>query len=159
MKLLTTRICMYSDVGVHGSLFGGTILAWLGEAGTAFACEHCGSPRMVTKRISEVVFERSVKPGAIIQIYGKLVSVGTTSLSVHIEAHSRDPEADREELVCKLETVFVHVDGQGEPCALRWTAHKHGALARRVALVAPGPVSTFRAARIHPAPDSSATAS
>jgi len=160
MKLLTTRICMNSDIGVHGSLFSGTMLAWLGEAGTLLACEHCRTPRMVTRKISEVVFERSLKAGRIVRIYGEILSVGTTSLSVHIVAKGHDPASEGDEPLCELDMLFVHVDDQGVPRALPRVAHERGARARRVALVAPGPASAHvrEVSQIRSLPDSNVSA-
>ncbi len=49
MELITTKVCMTKDLGVHGNLFGGIMLAWLDEAGAAFACEKAQSTHMVTR--------------------------------------------------------------------------------------------------------------
>jgi acyl-CoA thioesterase YciA len=70
MELISTHFIKAANVGYHGNLFGGTMLAWLDEAGVAFACQACDTPRMVTKKISEVVFHKPVRPGQIIKIYG-----------------------------------------------------------------------------------------
>ena len=67
-ELISTHVCKSKDVGVHGNLFGGTMLSWLDEAGAAFSAQVCGTPRMVTKCISEVVFHKPVRPGQIIKI-------------------------------------------------------------------------------------------
>ena len=48
---------MTKDVGFHGNLFGGLMLSWLDEAAAALAAELCESPRMVTVKISEVIFQ------------------------------------------------------------------------------------------------------
>ena len=57
MKLISSHVCMTKDVGFHGNLFGGLMLSWLDEAGATLAAEICESPRMVTKKITEVIFE------------------------------------------------------------------------------------------------------
>ena len=55
MQLISTHFVKTGNVGYHGNLFGGTLLSWLDEAGAAFAAEKCGSPRMVTVKIAEVI--------------------------------------------------------------------------------------------------------
>ena len=40
MELITTHVCKESNVGFHGNLFGGTMLAWLDEAGAALQVEQ-----------------------------------------------------------------------------------------------------------------------
>ena len=61
MELVTTKICMALDLGVHGNLFGGSMMSFLDEAAAAYSCQICDTPRMVTKKIEEVVFECPVK--------------------------------------------------------------------------------------------------
>ena len=39
MNLISTHICKTSDIGFHGNLFGGQLLAWLDEAGAALSAE------------------------------------------------------------------------------------------------------------------------
>ena len=54
-EIVSTHVCKTKDVGVHGNLFGGDLLAWLDESGAAFAAQCIDSPRLVTVRLSEVV--------------------------------------------------------------------------------------------------------
>ena len=59
--LISTHPIKKSDLGFHGNLFGGKLLAWLDSAGAAYAMEVCDSPRMVTMKIDECVFKKSAK--------------------------------------------------------------------------------------------------
>ena len=38
MQLITTHIAMTRDMGVHGNLFGGIMMAWIDEAASVMAC-------------------------------------------------------------------------------------------------------------------------
>ena len=114
MSLISTHICKTSNVGFHGNLFGGTMLAWLDEAGAIFACEACDSPRMVTKSISEVVFEKPVRPGQIIKIYGEVVRVGNTSITIRLEARRHSVYNGSQRKVLSTDMTFVRIDGDGE---------------------------------------------
>ena len=60
LELITTKVCMTKDIGVHGNLFGGAMLAWLDEAALAYTCQVADSTRMVTRSMSEVIFEKPV---------------------------------------------------------------------------------------------------
>ena len=115
MQLLSTHICMTKDVGFHGNLFGGLMLSWLDEAGAAIAAELCESPRMVTVKISEVIFRKPVRPGQIIKIYGELKSIGDTSIIIRLEARRHSPYNGTQRLACTTDMTFVRVDGDGEP--------------------------------------------
>jgi acyl-CoA thioesterase YciA len=46
-QLVTKKIVMAKDIGIHGNLFGGTLMAWLDEAAAAYATEYCYTPNMV----------------------------------------------------------------------------------------------------------------
>ena len=114
MELISTHFCKSANVGYHGNLFGGTMLAWLDEAGAAFACQACDTPRMVTKRIAEVVFNKPVRPGQIIKIYGEVTEVGSSSIVIRLEArrHSVYNGSQRTELTTEM--TFVRINGDGE---------------------------------------------
>ncbi len=91
------------------------MLSWLDEAGAAFTAQVCGSPRMVTKCISQVVFQRPVRPGQIIKVYGDVVKIGSTSITVKLEARRHSVVNGSQRLVCEVEMTFVRIDGDGEP--------------------------------------------
>ena len=115
VNLISTHVCMTKDVGVHGNLFGGVMLGWLDEAGASFASEACGTPRMVTVKISEVTFQKPVRPGQIIKIYGKLLGLGNTSVTIRLEARRHSPYNGSQKIVCSTDATFVRIDGDGEP--------------------------------------------
>ena len=115
MELISTHICKGKNVGVHGNLFGGTMLSWLDEAGGAFASQRIDSPRIVTVKLSEVTFKKPVRPGHIIKIYGKVVRVGDTSVVVKLEARRHSPYNGTQRTVCTTEITYVRIDGDGEP--------------------------------------------
>jgi len=115
MELITTKICMALDLGVHGNLFGGNMMAFLDEAAAAYSCQLCDTPRMVTKKIEEVVFENPVKVGNILKIYGEVDKIGTTSITVKLEARKHNVYTGQQKLVCSTKMVFVRIDDEGSP--------------------------------------------
>ena len=115
MQLISTHVCKTQNVGFHGNLFGGVMLSWLDEAGAAFAAEVCGSPRMVTVKISEVIFRKPVRPGQIIKIYGTIIEFGNTSVTFKLEARRHSPYNASQKIVCTTDMTFVRIDGDGEP--------------------------------------------
>ena len=48
MELLNTHPIKKSDLGFHGNLFGGKILAWVDSAASGLSMQLCDSPRLVT---------------------------------------------------------------------------------------------------------------
>jgi len=90
------------------------MLGWLDEAGAIFACEACDTPRMVTKSISEVVFEKPVRPGQIIKIYGEVIRVGNSSIIIRLEARRHSVYNGSQRKVLSTDMTFVRIDGDGE---------------------------------------------
>ena len=115
MELITTRVCMASQIGVHGNLFGGEMLSVLDESGAVYTCQICDTPRMVTKKIEEVIFQRPVKTGNLIKIYGSVEKIGTTSITINLEARKHNVYTGVQDLVCSTKMVFVRIDDEGAP--------------------------------------------
>lgn len=105
---------MGKDIGIHGNLFGGIMLAWIDEAAASYAAQICHSPNMVTVKVEEVVFKKPVKVGFQIRIYGAVKHVGNTSLTLRIEARKYNVYSQEESLVCTTNIVFVRIDESGE---------------------------------------------
>lgn len=115
MELLTTKICMASELGVHGNLFGGTMMSHLDESAAAYACQLCDTPRMVTVKIEEVVFKLPVKVGNILKIYGEVDKIGKTSITLKLEARRHNVYTGQQKMVCSTQMVFVRIDDEGNP--------------------------------------------
>ena len=105
---------MSKDLGVHGNLFGGNMLSWLDEAAASHAALICRTPNMVTLKINEVFFAKAVKVGQLIRIYGEVVKIGNTSITIEVEARRFNVISEEETLVCTTEMTFVRIDESGE---------------------------------------------
>jgi len=105
---------MAKDLGVHGNLFGGNMLAWIDESGATMASMICRSPNMVTLRVDEVLFKKPVKEGFLIRIYGEVESIGNTSITLNVEARRYNVISEEETLVCSTTITFVRIDESGE---------------------------------------------
>lgn len=114
MQLISTHICKASNLGVAGNLFGGTMLAWLDEAGAAMAVQYCDTPRMVTVKMSETQFKKPVRVGHLIKIYGMVADIGNCSVTILLEARRHSVYNGTQRTVCTTELTFVRVDGDGE---------------------------------------------
>ena len=114
MNLISTHVCMTKDVGVHGNLFGGVMLAWLDEAGAAFSSEACGTPRMVAGKISEVTIQKPERTGQKNKIYCKIIKFGNTSVTFRLDARRHSPYNGSQKTVCTTDMTFVRIEGDGE---------------------------------------------
>lgn len=112
---ITTHPIKKSDLGFHGNLFGGKLLAWMDAAGAGFAAEVCDTPRMVTKLIDKCVFNKPAKEGQLLKIYGGVETVGHTSLTIRLEARSHNVYNGKQNIILSTNMVFVRIDEQGDP--------------------------------------------
>ena len=95
------------------------MLSWLDEAGGAYAGQCADTPRMVTLKLSETLFKKPVRPGHLIKIYGEVVDVGTTSLTINLEARRHDHYNGTQKTVCATEINYLRVYVDGTPIPLR----------------------------------------
>lgn len=114
MEILNRFICKTQDLGIHGNLFGGTMLAKIDEASAQFAARIACSTRMVTLKMSEVRFRKPVKLGNNVTIKGEVLKIGNSSVTIKVEVYAYDPETINMEVVCTTDVVFVHIDEQGQ---------------------------------------------
>jgi acyl-CoA thioesterase YciA len=70
---------------------------------------------MVTVKIDEMIFERPVKIGNQVNIYGKVEKMGRTSLTLYVEARTENFYTGDEKLVCSTIFIFVRIDESGDP--------------------------------------------
>jgi acyl-CoA thioesterase YciA len=125
MKLITKKIVMARDIGIHGNLFGGILMAWLDEAGAAYATEYCHTPNMVTIKVGELIFKKPLKAGQHARIYAEILELGRTSVSLSLEARKYNLYSGEEILVCSTRMTFVRLDDDGTPTAIGETVRKN----------------------------------
>ena len=114
MESLNTHPVKKSDLGFHGNLFGGKLLAWLDASAAAYAAQFCDTPRMVTISIDKCVFKKPAKEGQLLKIYGVVEKIGTTSITLKLEARSHNVYNGRQTVILSTNIAFVRVDEQGD---------------------------------------------
>lgn len=106
---------MDKDIGIHGNMFGGILMAWIDEAAAAFATEYCCTPNMVTLKVGELHFIRPIKTGNHIRLYGEVSRLGNTSIELQIEVRKYNLYSGEEKVVCITSITFVRIDDDGNP--------------------------------------------
>jgi acyl-CoA thioesterase YciA len=115
MELLNTHPIKKSDLGFHGNLFGGKLLAWIDAAAAGYSMQLCDSPRMVTVSIDKCNFEKPAKEGQLLKIYGHPSKIGNSSVTLYMEARAHDVYTGNQILVLKTTIRFVHISEYGNP--------------------------------------------
>ena len=114
MKYVTQHPIKKSDLGFHGKLFGGKLLAWLDAAAASYASEYCDTPRMVTRAIDKCVFNKPAREGQLLKIFAKVEKVGTTSIILYMEARSHNVYNGKQNVILATNMTFVRVDEMGD---------------------------------------------
>jgi acyl-CoA thioesterase YciA len=115
MELITTHPIKKSDLGFHGNLFGGKLLSILDSAAAGYSMQLCDTPRMVTVSIDKCFFEKPAREGQLLKIYGKPAKLGTTSITLYMEARAHNVYTGKQAIVLKTNIKFVSIDEDGNP--------------------------------------------
>lgn len=114
-------IPMPKDTNPNGDIFGGWIMSHADIAGSIVAVQRIRG-RMATVAVNSFVFKKPVYVGDLVSIYGKIKSVGTTSLTVALEIFAERRmigEFTRKVVkVTEAEFTYVAIDDQRRPRAV-----------------------------------------
>ena len=110
MEQLNQHPIKKSDLGFHGNLFGGKLLAWIDAAAAAYSMQLCDTPRMVTVSIDKCIFEKPARESQLLKIYGYPTQVGNTSVTLYMEARAHNVYTGKQVLVLKTHIKFVQIE-------------------------------------------------
>ena len=98
----------------HNTLFGGTALAWMDEVSFIAATRFCRLP-LVTVSTDRIDFNHPIAAGCIVELVGRVVKVGNTSLKVEVEVYVESMSCDSRELAIQGVFSFVAIDDNKQP--------------------------------------------
>ncbi|MCG8691149.1 MAG: acyl-CoA thioesterase [Minwuiales bacterium] len=108
---------MPSDCNSNGDIFGGWVLSQMDVAGGIVAARRAKG-RVVTRAIEAMTFDQPIQVGDVVSIYGNVIRVGRTSVTVHMETIVRRRLDPGEIKVTEGDFVFVAIDDKGDPRAI-----------------------------------------
>ncbi|HEV7345870.1 MAG TPA: acyl-CoA thioesterase [Devosia sp.] len=110
---LTIRtLAMPADTNPAGDIFGGWVMSQMDIAGAIAAVERSGG-RVVTVAVEAMTFIAPVKVGDILCVYTTVERVGTTSITISMEAWARRNRIDQRVKVTDGRFVYVALDDNG----------------------------------------------
>ena len=112
--LCTRTLAMPADTNANGDIFGGWLLSQMDIGGGIFASKIAKS-RTVTVAIEAMNFRKPVYVGDLVSVHAKLVRVGRTSITVHLEAWVMRRKEMHSILVTDGNFTYVSIDDQGHP--------------------------------------------
>lgn len=98
----------------HNTLFGGTALAWMDEVSFIAATRFCRLP-LVTVSSDRIDFKHAIPAGSIVELVGRVIKVGTTSLKVEVNLYVESMYSDGREKAVSGVFSFVAVGEDKKP--------------------------------------------
>ncbi|BBV02098.1 acyl-CoA thioesterase [Providencia hangzhouensis] len=112
-----SKVVFPTTTNHHSTLFGGTALAWMDEVSFITATRF-SRKRLVTVSTEKINFTHPIPSGTIVELVGKVIRVGRTSLTVNVSIFLEDMYSDGREEVIHGQFNFVAIDDNGEPTPL-----------------------------------------
>ena len=98
----------------YDTLFGGTAMLLMDEVAFIAATRFCRK-RVVTVSSDRIDFTKPIPAGSIIELIGKVVHVGKTSLKVQVEIFIEEMYSFNREKAISGTFTFVAIDEQKKP--------------------------------------------
>ncbi len=112
MNFHTRKWVKPEDLNPNGTLFGGTLLAWIDEEAALYTVVQLENPHVVTKFISEINFISAPVQGDIIEIGIEAVSFGKSSITLRCEVRNKQT---RKDILSIEKIVMVNLGPDGNP--------------------------------------------
>jgi len=119
-KIPVIRVpAMPADLNQGGTVFGGWIMSQVDVAGSIPAAQRAAGT-IVTRAVDSFEFKRPVFLGDLISCYADVVSVGKTSITVHVEVYAQSMYKGviTTKWVTEARLVYVAIDENGRPRAV-----------------------------------------
>ena len=116
-ELTLRTLAMPGDANAAGDIFGGWVMAQMDLACGIRAAERARG-RVVTAAVNEMSFAMPVKIGDTLCIYTDIVKIGTTSMTLQVEAWAQRYLSPTMDKVTHATFVMVALDGAGKPTPL-----------------------------------------
>lgn len=113
-ELTLRTAAMPADMNANGDIFGGWVLSQMDIAGGIVA-RQTAKGRIATVAVDAMKFIRPVKVGDVLCVYTTVNRIGTTSISVGLEAWVLRGVIGEREKVTEGVYTFVAIDDDGKP--------------------------------------------
>ncbi|GIN20149.1 MAG TPA: acyl-CoA thioesterase [Bacillus bacterium] len=113
-RTIQTKLVLPPDTNHLGTIFGGTILAYIDEIAAIAAMKH-SKKVVVTAAIDTVNFVSSAKSGDILTLEAFVLSTGNTSMKVYVKVECHQLDTDEKKLTTTSTLTMVALDDNGKP--------------------------------------------
>lgn len=121
------RLVKFEDLNQTGRLFGGRLMEWIDEAAAMYAMCQLQTKKIVTLKVSELIFKEPIDNGDILEFFASTKHIGRTSFTVAMEVRKKAIQTDQTPslaLTCDLTFVTVDQEGHATPNRFGLTKEK-----------------------------------
>jgi acyl-CoA hydrolase len=112
--VLMTELVLPSHTNDLGTIFGGTVMAWIDIAGAIAARRYARTP-VVTLCIDYLQFIVPIKIGYVVRTHADITYVGRTSMEVEVIVEAENPSTGEVRKATQAYLTYVAVDEFGRP--------------------------------------------
>ncbi|KEO71941.1 acyl-CoA thioesterase [Anditalea andensis] len=102
----------------YDTLFGGTAMHLMDEVAFITATRYTRK-KVVTVSSDRIDFTRPIPSGTIIELIGKVIHIGNTSLKVSVEIYIEEMYSQNREKAISGTFTFVAIDDQKKPVRIK----------------------------------------
>lgn len=113
-RTIQTKLVLPPDTNHMGTIFGGTVLAYIDEIAAITAMKHSKNI-VVTASIDTVNFLSSARVGDILILEGVVISTGRTSMEVYVKVKCQHLETGERTITTTAILTMVAVNSEGFP--------------------------------------------
>jgi len=114
-ELVLRVMPMPADVNGNGDIFGGWLMAQVDLAGAVLPA-RIAKGRIATVAVNEFVFKQPVTVGDLVSFYARVLRVGNTSITCHVDVYAeRNPANLQVVKVTEANLTYVAIDAEGKP--------------------------------------------
>jgi acyl-CoA hydrolase len=113
-RTIQTKLVLPPDTNHMGTIFGGTVLAYIDEIAAIAAMKHSKNV-VVTASIDTVNFLSSARVGDILILEGVVISTGRTSMEVYVKVECQNLETSERTITTTAILTMVAVNSDGIP--------------------------------------------
>jgi acyl-CoA hydrolase len=112
-----TEYVLPQHANVHGTVFGGQIMAWIDLCAAVCAQRHSGHP-CVTAFVDDLLFKRPVRVGQVVLLLAQVTATFRTSMEIEVSVCGEDPSSGERWPTVECRTTFVAIGDNGRPIAI-----------------------------------------
>ncbi|WP_102275571.1 acyl-CoA thioesterase [Cytobacillus massiliigabonensis] len=113
-RTIQTKLVLPPNTNHMGTIFGGTVLAYIDEIAAIAAMKHSKNV-VVTASIDTVNFLSSARVGDILILEGVVISTGRTSMEVYVKVECQNLETRERTTTTTAILTMVAVNSDGVP--------------------------------------------